>query len=183
MKLLVGLGNPGEKYKYTPHNLGFLVIDKLAETYRVKSKKRKIFEWGSLILKKEKIILFKPLTYMNLSGFAVAEFLRNKKIDLKNMLVICDDINLPLGKLRLRLKGSDGGHLGLRSIIKELNSQEFPRLRIGIGRPNIQDLSKYVLEEFPSGDKGRIERMIEKAFEVVVNFLKEGPEKTMSKFN
>jgi len=183
MKLIVGLGNPGEEYRHTPHNLGFLVVDRLKEVYKINFRKKKNFEWGEFRLGKEKIFVLKPLTYMNLSGKAVVEFLREKKIELENMLVICDDINLPLGKLRLRRKGSDGGHLGLRSIIKELNSQNFPRLRIGIGKPGIEDLTKYVLEKFSSEDKLKVEKAIEDACEAVFTSLKEGLDKAMNKFN
>lgn len=183
MKLITGLGNPGRKYKYTPHNLGFLVVDELARRLKIKLKKTDKFEWGEFKLDKEKIFLMKPLTFMNLSGFALVDFVRKKRINIKDILVVCDDINLPFGKIRIRLKGSDGGHLGLRSIIRELGTENFPRLRIGIGKAGVEDLAKYVLEEFESADKEKVKQIIEVAIEAIFCLIKEGPETTMNRFN
>ncbi|MCM8783576.1 MAG: aminoacyl-tRNA hydrolase [Candidatus Omnitrophica bacterium] len=183
MKLVVGLGNPGERYKHTPHNLGFLVIDELAKEIKIKLKKANKFEWGQFEFDKEKIFLMKPLTFMNLSGRAVVDFVNKKGINVKDMLVICDDINLPWGKIRIRQKGSDGGHLGLRSVIGEIKTQDFPRLRIGIGKPGLEDLSKYVLEKFTPSDAREIKKILGVIREVIFFFLKNGLEKTMSRFN
>ncbi|MCM8765538.1 MAG: aminoacyl-tRNA hydrolase [Candidatus Omnitrophica bacterium] len=183
MKLIMGLGNPGESYKFTPHNLGFLVVDSLAKDFRVHFKKKAKFSWGEFKLKQEKVFLLKPLTFMNLSGIALLDFLQNKRLENEDILIICDDVNLPLGKIRLKRKGSDGGHLGLRSVIRELGTENFPRLRIGVGKERIADLTDYVLERFSSEDEKRVFQVIETAVEAVLSFLKEGLDKAMSRFN
>lgn len=183
MKLIVGLGNPGERYKFSPHNMGFMVVEKIAQTYKTNFKKKSQAKIAEFSLEKEKIILAKPLTFMNLSGEAVAEIMRKRRIKEEDLLVICDDINLSLGKLRIRSHGSDGGHLGLRSIIENLGNQDFARLRIGVGRPAVQDVSQYVLKPFSKEDLDFIERIIGRAQEAVLVFVKEGIDKAMSKFN
>ncbi|MCM8778795.1 MAG: aminoacyl-tRNA hydrolase [Candidatus Omnitrophica bacterium] len=183
MKLIVGLGNPGEKYKFTPHNLGFLVVETLAENFKVGFKRKDKFSWGEFKFQREKILLLKPLTFMNLSGIALVDFLKIKKVGQEDILVICDDISLPLGKIRLRGRGSDGGHLGLRSVIEKLGTKDFPRLRIGIGKPGIEDLKEYILERFSSEDEAKIKQIIETAVKAVLSFIKDGLEKTMSRFN
>src|SRR5690606_6213301 len=136
MKFFVGLGNPGIKYEGTRHNIGFTVIDRLAEKLSIQIDKQQFnADYGMDVVGDEKVILFKPLTYMNLSGEAVRSFLDYYRIDLDDMVVIYDDLDLPLGKLRLRQKGSAGGHNGVKSIIDHVGSGEFKRIRFGIGRP------------------------------------------------
>ncbi len=182
--MIVGLGNPGGKYRYTPHNTGFLVIERLARTLGVDfEKKMARVELAESRSGKEKIILARPLTFMNLSGLGIREVFRKKRIETENLLVICDDISLPLGKVRLRKKGSDGGHRGLRSIIQELQTQDFPRLRIGVGKPGIKDLTAYVLDRFCGEDWETIDGIIDISAEAVLVFVKEGINKAMNEFN
>ena len=155
MKLIIGLGNPGLQYDHTRHNVGFRVVDKIAQKFGwqwTERRARAILASGTLGA--EKVILVKPLTYMNLSGEAVGELLRWYKLQPEDVLVICDDLDLPVGKVRLRTKGNAGGQKGLDNIIRHLHTNEFARLRVGIGRPtnpNI-DTTNYVLG-VPSGDE------------------------------
>ena len=186
LNLFVGLGNPGDKYKLTRHNLGFRVVDALAQRGRQRFKPGK----GDYLFceikprGKEGFLLIKPLTYMNDSGVAVAEALDHLNRSKENLVVICDDANLPLGKLRIREKGTDGGHKGLGSVIYHLNSVEFARLRMGIGEtPEGMDLEEFVLREFEEEEQQTVESMIEKACQAVENILIRGVEDSMSKFN
>src|SRR5947199_6886107 len=136
MKLVVGLGNPGSQYEHTRHNVGFRVVDKLAAKLGWKwTERRSRAMLASGMIGTEKVVLAKPITYMNLSGEAVAELVRWYKLQPQDLLVVCDDLDLPVGKVRLRAKGSAGGQHGLDNVIARLHMNEFPRLRIGIGRP------------------------------------------------
>lgn len=186
LSLIVGLGNPGEMYKSTRHNLGYRVIDSLA------SKNNKNFKPGKgdylfceIEQGKEKsFFLIKPLTYMNVSGEVVVDALDHLGFEKENLLVLCDDVNLPLGKIRIREKGTDGGHKGLKSLIYHLNSIDFARLRMGIGEaPQEMDLEEFVLREFDQEEKETVERMIERACAAVENTLIWGLEDSMSRFN
>ncbi len=155
MKLVVGLGNPGLQYEHTRHNVGFRVVDKLAAKLGWKwtvRRGRAILASG--MIGTEKVILAKPITFMNRSGEAVSELLRWYKLQVQDMLVVCDDLDLPVGKVRLRTQGSAGGQKGLDNIIHHLHTREFPRLRVGIGRPsnNRMDPIDYVLD-IPGGDE------------------------------
>jgi len=186
LSLIIGLGNPGEKYKNTRHNLGFRVVDKLADKNHQRFKPGK----GDYLFceigkgKDTSCFLIKPLTYMNSSGEAVGEALDHWSMGRENLLVLCDDVNLPLGKIRIREKGTDGGHNGLKSIIYRLNSIEFVRLRMGIGNaPLNTDLEEFVLKEFNEPEQEIVERMIEKACIAVENTLTWGIEDSMSRFN
>lgn len=155
MKLLIGLGNPGPQYEYTRHNVGFRVVDKLAARMGLKwTERRNRAVLASGTIGSEKVVLVKPITFMNLSGEAVAELVRWYKVQTEDLLVICDDLDLPIGKVRLRSKGSAGGHNGLENIIRHLHTDQFTRLRVGIGRPsdNRIDGADYVLS-MPSGDE------------------------------
>lgn len=166
MKFFVGLGNPGKKYEGTRHNIGFMVIDRLAEKLSIQMDKHQFnADYGMSIIGNEKVILFKPQTYMNLSGEAVRPFLDYYKIDRDDMLVIYDDLDLPLGKLRLRQKGSAGGHNGVKSIIDHVGSGEFKRIRFGIGRPTDSRIPivDYVLSSFGSEERVIVEEAVEKA--------------------
>ncbi len=166
MKFFVGLGNPGKKYDGTRHNIGFTVIDRLAEKLSIPIDRQKFkADFGIGTVANEKVILFKPLTYMNLSGEAVRPFLDYYRIDLDDMVVIYDDLDLPLGKLRLRQKGSAGGHNGVKSIIDHVGSGEFKRIRFGIGRPKHPHIPivDYVLSPFDSEERKFVEDAVEKA--------------------
>jgi len=186
LSLIVGLGNPGERYENTRHNLGFRVVDSLAR------KNNRAFKPGKgdylfceIERKKEKkFFLIKPLTYMNTSGEVVVDALNHFSLGREDLLVLCDDTNLPLGKIRIREKGTDGGHKGLKSIIYQLNSISFARLRMGIGEvPQGMDLEEFVLKEFSEEEKQTVEKIIEKACTAVENTLIWGIEDSISRFN
>ncbi|MFQ5863978.1 MAG: aminoacyl-tRNA hydrolase [bacterium] len=182
--LVVGLGNPGTKYKLTRHNIGFLIIDKISEILKSPLTVGK----GDYLISKtsyheKDVILSKPLTFMNRSGLAVLDLTRRFHIPLKNLLIILDDFNLPFGKLRLRFEGSDGGHNGLASVIYELESEAFPRLRVGIGRTNIADPVDFVLSNFDAQETKEIDAIIDNAAKAALDFVAEGIEKTMNKYN
>ena len=147
-RMIVGLGNVGKEYENTNHNMGFIVVDKIAQKFNISIKKSMCSSFvGEANIQGEKIILAKPTTFMNASGIAVKSLDKKFNIDIsKDLIIISDDIDLPVSKVRLRLKGSAGTHNGLRSVVKELNTEEFPRLRIGVGKPNEnQPLFNFVL--------------------------------------
>ncbi len=180
------MGNPGEEYKSTRHNLGYRVIDSLAdESSRTLKPGKGDYLFCEIREKRERsIFLVKPLTYMNSSGEAVVDALDHFRLAPENLLVLCDDVNLPLGKIRIREKGTDGGHKGLGSIIYHLNSVLFARLRMGIGEvPEGMELEDFVLREFDQEDKETVDRMIERACAAVENTLTWGIEDTVSRFN
>jgi len=186
MKLIVGLGNPGNKYADTRHNVGFMVIDYLSHVLGIKVETLKFKSIiGEGLVGTEKVILAKPQTYMNLSGEAVFDIFQWYKMDVEDILVVYDDMDLPLGRLRLRMKGSAGGHNGMKSIIYLLGSDAFPRLRIGIGRPtNLRmETVDYVLGKFSKEEYPLVEDAVKKAGEAVDIFLKDGIEKAMNQVN
>jgi peptidyl-tRNA hydrolase, PTH1 family len=150
LKLFVGLGNPGKEYEQTRHNAGFMVIDELAKRWNTSFQTTKFHGMmASTVISGEKVALCKPLTYMNLSGECVRPLMDYYHIDVDDVIVIYDDLDLPPGKIRLRMKGSSGGHNGIKSLIHHLGTQEFKRIRIGIGRPaNGQKVTDYVLGRF-----------------------------------
>ncbi|MCC8098356.1 MAG: aminoacyl-tRNA hydrolase [Eubacterium sp.] len=152
MYIIVGLGNPGREYKYTRHNTGFEVIDKLAYDYNINVNKSRFNGiCGEGLIEGEKVMLLKPLTYMNLSGNCVAQAVNFYKLPLDKLIVCCDDINLPVGSVRIRKQGSDGGQKGLRNIIERLGSESFTRVRVGVGeKPLRMDLKDWVLSYFMS---------------------------------
>lgn len=185
MKLIVGLGNPGEKYAATRHNVGFWVIDHLAERWQIPVKQSK---WkgltGSGRVMGERVVLLKPMTYMNLSGESVRPAWDWLKCDIEDLAVICDDLDLPLGQLRLRKKGSSGGHRGLQSLIAHLGTHEFKRIRIGIGRPEKQmPVTDYVLSPFTREEQPLIEEAVEKAAEAVHHWVVSTFDEAMNRFN
>ena len=146
MIAIVGLGNPDEKYQNTYHNTGFNVIDAFANTHKVSMKKFKFSgKYGECKIGKEKVVLLKPMTYMNNSGLAVGELVRKLKLPISRLIVVYDDIDLPVGVLRLRANGSAGTHNGMRNIVEVLGGEGFPRLRVGIGRDSNMQLADYVL--------------------------------------
>lgn len=189
MKLIIGLGNPGNEYKWTRHNVGFEAIDKLAYDFNINVNKNKFKAiYGEGIIHGEKVLLIKPLTYMNLSGECVRDFLNfYKDIELYDILVICDDINLPLGSIRIRKKGSDGGQNGLKNIIYQLGSDSFPRLRIGIGqKPPHFTLANFVLSKFNKDEEEDIVKGITNATDAIEIFIKDkenGLSNAMNLFN
>ncbi|MBI3951972.1 MAG: aminoacyl-tRNA hydrolase [Acidobacteria bacterium] len=186
MWLIVGLGNPGGRTARTRHNVGFMVIDRLAKELGV-SVSQPICQavCGQVYIEGQAVLLAKPQTYMNRSGLAVSCLTSAYDLPPNHMLVIVDDFALPLGKLRLRLKGSDGGHNGLRSIIEALGTKGFPRLRLGI-RPEqgqIEDPVDFVLSDFTRQESELVESMIERAQATIFSILREGLEKAMAKCN
>ena len=184
MKAIVGLGNPGPQYKGTRHNVGFDVVDELAARASIR------FESApaeALIAKwrrpEEAVLLVKPLTFMNLSGQAVGELARYFKIEVADLLVVVDEVHLPLGKLRARKKGSAGGHNGLKSIIAHLGD-EFARLRLGVGRGGAQrNLADHVLSRFEKDEAAEVERMTTRAADAAEMFITSGIEAVMNAFN
>lgn len=163
MKLIVGLGNPGKEYEKTRHNVGWMFIDYLSEKYNVNVDKKKHDSFLSETnINGEKVVFVKPLTYMNLSGIAVAKLKKWYKVDTKDILVVFDDIDIPFGTIRYKEKGSGGSHNGMKNIIEQLASQDIPRIRIGIGglKHEKQDLKDFVLERFASRELEKLENNI-----------------------
>jgi PTH1 family peptidyl-tRNA hydrolase len=184
MKVVVGLGNPGQKYAGTRHNIGYMVIDYLAESPRAgRFQSRFQGQIAELIEEGEKILLVKPETFMNLSGRCVREVLNFYQVPVADLLIVCDDINLPLGKLRARARGSDGGQKGLRDIQNHLGTVEYARLRIGIDSPGEGDAADYVLSRFRPGEKPAIEEAIANAADAVIYWVRNGTEACMNKYN
>ena len=185
MILFLGLGNPGKRYQKTRHNLGFRVLDSLAKKLKIdmKTKRyRSLMERGRI--GRKKIVLAQSLTFMNNSGTAATALVRGLGIPLKNLVVVCDDIDLPLGRIRIRKKGSSGGHRGLESTIQNLKSEEFSRLRIGIGRPHQgMDPKKHVLQDFTKEENLLIKKAIDKAGEALILLVEKGIISAMNKYN
>jgi PTH1 family peptidyl-tRNA hydrolase len=184
MKIIVGLGNPGTKYTGTRHNIGFEVIDYLAAAANC-STFRERFEALIAELKEgdETILLVKPLTFMNLSGRAVRAILDFYKLAVEQVLIICDDFNLPLGKLRIRTKGSHGGQNGLRNIQEQLGTDAYTRLRIGVGQPSPGDAVDFVLSKFKPGERPATDEAIANAAQTALMWHRQGPEASMNRFN
>ena len=184
--VVAGLGNPGDEYKATKHNIGFMVIDKLAENNGATFKKSRFNALtADCKIGSNRVLLIKPLTYMNLSGEAIGKALKFYKTEPTRLIVICDDINLDAGKIRVRPKGSDGGQNGLKNIILNLKTQEFKRVRIGIGaKPHPEyDLKDWVLSNFSKEDKPKIERAILLGSDAVETIIKKDVDTAMSHFN
>lgn len=181
-KLIVGLGNPGTKYLRTRHNLGFWVLDCLAE--KLEAPWRGVRNKSAIahaVYSSWNLLLAKPVTYMNLSGESVNQLLQKERLTSKEMLVICDDVNLPLGKLRLRAQGSAGGHHGLESIIASIGSDDFPRLRIGVKTESMPpDLADFVLNRFPKGEEAIVSESVRRAIDAILVLLDENIEKAMN---
>lgn len=183
LKLIVGLGNPGRKYAGTRHNVGFDVLDVLAERHRLD------WETGpadALVTRwrAEGALLAKPLTFMNLSGFAAGDLLRFYKVEIADMLVVVDDVNLELGRLRARSSGSAGGHNGLKSLIEQLGSESFPRLRVGVGRgDHRRDLADHVLARFDTDERPVVDEIVGRAADAIELFVREGIGLVMNRFN
>lgn len=185
MYVIVGLGNPGREYNDTKHNVGFRVIDKLADKYNISVEKIKHKALiGDGVIAGKKVMLVKPQTYMNLSGESVKEIMSFYKVPLENLIVIYDDTSLELSMIRLREKGSAGGHNGIKSIINHMGGDTFNRVKVGIGaKPNGWDLADYVLAKFGKDDEPLILSGIDKAAESVGIFVGRGMKDAMNKFN
>ena len=184
--LVVGLGNPGDKYENTRHNAGFMAIDQLADRgdFPVQWLKFHALTHQATI-SGQGVLVMKPTTYMNLSGDAVAEAAAFYKVSEEHILVLCDDVSLPVGKLRIRTQGSAGGHNGLKSIIARLGTDKFPRVKIGVGgKPHPDyDMADWVLGKFVGPDKTAIDEATLRAAQAVECYLKDGPQKAMNQFN
>jgi PTH1 family peptidyl-tRNA hydrolase len=184
MKIVVGLGNPGKQYEHTRHNVGWMVLDRLADRAG----------WGGHARARDAaaavhgryrgldLMLVKPTTYMNLSGVAVRKVLARQRAPLDDLLVVVDDFDLPLGRLRMRAEGSAGTHNGLRSIVAELNTQKFTRLRVGIGEPS-RDAIDHVLSRFTPAERKVLEQVIDAAADAVEDWAREGPVRTANRWN
>lgn len=184
MKLIVGLGNPGKEYAGTRHNCGFMVIDRLASKLNVDVDQNKFKGlYAKVKYHGEDIILLKPQTYMNLSGEAVIAAMNFFKIDIDDILVIYDDLDMPVGKLRLRKTGSAGGHNGIKNIIAHLNSQDFKRIRVGIDRHKYMNVADYVLSRFSKVESEAIEQGIENAANAVLDYLDNDFNHAMNYYN
>lgn len=184
--LIVGLGNPGDKYEATRHNVGFMVVDELAERARIPVQKLKFRALTNTAqVGDAKALLMKPVTYMNLSGEAVRQAADFYKVPPERVLVISDDVSLPVGKLRLRRGGSAGGHNGLKNIILHLGSDQFPRVKIGVGeKPHPDyDMAEWVLSRFIGEDKRTMDEAIKRAADSVECCIREGMDRAMNRFN
>lgn len=183
--VVVGLGNPGKQYEQTKHNVGFLVIDKLAEKYQIPMTKFQYKAFvGSGTIKNKKVVLVKPQTFMNLSGESVREIVNFYKVPQERFVVIYDDTSLPMGQIRLREKGSHGGHNGIRNIIQLMGTDVFGRIKVGIGeKPNGWDLADYVLAKFEPNDLPLMENGMDKATEAVEWILSRGMQDAMNRMN
>ncbi len=180
MKLIAGLGNPDLKYINTRHNTGFMVLDKILQTKNLRLTEK----FKSFFTKDNDVIYLLPKTYMNLSGIAVAEAVNFYKLDIKDILIIYDDISLPLGTLRFRPTGSDGGHNGIKSIIKETGSNNFDRLKVGIGpQPAFMPSEKFVLENFREEEKEKLDKIIQKASLAAIDWLNSDMNTLQEKYN
>ncbi len=185
-ELIVGLGNPGAKYDRTRHNIGFAAVDELAKVWQMPLKENKRFQglFSEGVVGGQKVRLLKPLTYMNRSGQSVRAVTDWYKVSPQSVLVVYDDMDLPVGKLRMRLSGSAGGHNGMKSIIAHLGGQDFPRLRIGIGKSNgDRETVSHVLGKFAPEEAKMMEEVLYVSVKAVELSLKAGIEKSMSRYN
>ena len=185
MYLIVGLGNPEEEYSNTRHNMGFNVINKLSEEFSIKVNKNKFKGlYGKGRIEEQDVILLKPQTYMNLSGESIQEIVNFYKIKKEEIIVIYDDIDIEPGIIKLRKKGGPGTHNGMKSVVNSLNTEEFIRVRVGIGKPkNNQDLISYVIGYIPREDAELLDKATTIAKDSVVEILKNGIDNAMNKFN
>ena len=182
MKIIAGLGNPGEKYETTRHNVGFITADLLADAFDTEiSLKGMLCLYNTFRVNGEKILVVKPQTYMNLSGDCIGQLARYYKVENKDILVIADDLSLPVGTMRFRSKGSSGGHNGLKSIIAHLGGDDFPRLKIGIGRGD--DVIDYVLGHFGKEEWEKISEMMRLAVDAVKLWITDGDAAVMNRYN
>lgn len=183
MILIVGLGNPGKQYEQTRHNIGFDVIDYMANKYNIDVNREKFKGLcGEGFIENKKVILLKPLTYMNLSGESIRELANFYKLENDEIIVVYDDISLDIGKLRIREKGSAGGHNGIKSIIQNLGRDEFPRVKVGVGQPK-DNLVNHVLGKFSKEDREHVENVIPVVSDAIAEIVKNDAKESMNKFN
>ena len=182
MKVVVGLGNPGVRFRWSRHNIGFQVADLIAERNQISLSHRRFKAlYGIGSIHSQPIVLAKPMTFMNLSGEAVRDVVRYFSAELKDLIVIHDDLDLPFGKLRVKRMGGDGGHQGVRSVIEAVGGSHFLRLKVGIGRPpDGMEAAEYVLDRFRETEKSEIDKMLGQAVEVVTVMILEGVDKAIS---
>jgi len=196
MLLIVGLGNPGARYEFTRHNIGFLAVDYIADSFDISlNKKSHKAVWGKGCISQKEVIIVKPQTFMNLSGEAVRAIADYFHIEAKDIIVIYDDIDLEFGSIRIRKRGGSGGHGGMGSIIEQIGTNDFVRIRLGIGRPEKTtsskqsavsseiDVADYVLSNFEPDEDGNLEEVLSRTNEAVETMIKDGIEKAMNKFN
>jgi PTH1 family peptidyl-tRNA hydrolase len=187
LKLIVGLGNPGRPYERTRHNAGFMVLDEIARRRGLEFSSGQSESWTATLRDAggaPLAILAKPSTFMNLSGWAVSGLRAYYKVEIPDMLIIADDVNLPLGRLRARARGSEGGHNGLRSVAEQLGTLDYPRLRVGVGRGDSRrDLADHVLAGFEPDEQIEIERAVARAADAADVFIADGIERVMNTYN
>lgn len=184
--LVVGLGNPGNKYRNTRHNVGFMTLDYIASKENMEFKKSKFKgETASKVIEDNNILFLKPDTFMNLSGESVISAAKFYKIPPEDIIIIYDDISLDIGKLRIRRKGSAGGHNGIKSIIANIGSQDFPRIKVGVGKQSeeFDDLADYVLSSFKINEKQELDNAIERAYAALKTILSDSVDKAMNLYN
>jgi len=189
VKLIVGIGNPGKEYERTRHNLGFLVVERLAKKFDLKFQNSSLTKGlvaEGKVQEQEALVLL-PLTYVNNSGIAVKQIVESVQIPLENILIVCDDFNIDFRRMRVRAKGGDGGHNGLHSIIYHLNSESFPRLRLGVGplprNANQNGITDFVLGEFSKAEQNELEEFVSLAAQCCETYLLDGVERAMEQFN
>lgn len=185
MYLIAGLGNPTKEYDKTRHNVGFSVLDVLADKYHIDVSDRKHRAYcGKGVIEGQKVLLMKPQTFMNLSGESLRSAVDYYKIEPEDIIVIYDDISLEPGQLRIRLKGSAGGHNGIKNIIAQLGTQEFPRIKVGVGaKPPRMDLAAYVLSRFSKGEQELMDEVFREAADAAVMMMRDGAERAMNHYN
>ena len=185
MYLIIGLGNPEADYANTRHNMGFEVINQLAKQYEIDLSRKKFqSEYGSGIIEGQKVLLVKPQTFMNASGEAVIQWVNFYKIELDKIMIIYDDMDIEPSKIRIRKSGSPSTHNGMKSVVHFLNSENFPRIRVGIGKPKQgQDIIEYVIGPIPEQEKQVLETSIKQAKQAVIEILKNGINSAMNQFN
>jgi len=184
MKLIVGLGNPGKEYEKTRHNMGFMAIDTFADKYKFSFNKNKmdgIYAEGTIA--NEKVILLKPQKYMNLSGEVIRKFIEYYKIDIQDILIIHDDMDLDIGKFKIRYKGGSAGHNGLKNIETNLKTQEYKRIRIGISRDKNYDVVDYVLGKLSQEEKKQAQEVFDKIPDIICDFITMSFDNVMNKYN
>lgn len=185
MYLIIGLGNPEEEYARTRHNMGFDTINKISEKYNIKVNKSKFNAlYGTGDIEGEKVILLKPQTYMNLSGTAIRDFMNFYKLSPENIIVIFDDLDIEPGIIKIRKKGGPGTHNGMKSVVNEIKSEDFCRIRIGIGNPEYKnDLLNYILTRIPDDEYKILEKATDNATSAIAEILKNGIDSAMNKYN
>ena len=185
MYLIIGLGNPEEEYARTRHNIGFDTINKISEKHNIKVNKTKFNSlYGTGTIVREKVILVKPQTYMNLSGEAVRDFMNFYKIPVENVLIIYDDLDIEPGIIKIRKKGGPGTHNGMKSVVSEIKTENFPRIRVGIGNPEYKnDLLNYILTRIPDEQYKVLQNSTQNAAEAVEEIIKNGIDSAMNKYN